>query len=511
MSTEGVLQSVDTQCTVIEISDSKPARITPPGPRGAWLAGGANLRSPLANHRRLARADGTFAFAMALACVVYGNSAHFPSGKLSYFLEAHISVMNAVFAGLFILLWAACFQSLGLYRSEHNNTASKLARICGGCAFMSAVLGFYLVGGRTAGPTARIVLFFFFCSVSYEVLRVFGSQWIAARNPQLIVILGSGTRATKAWEEIRTRHQGIVKLVGFVDNRPASEMAPGISSSYLGSIDDLNDLLLRNVIDELIVAVPMKSCYDLAQQAIQIAERVGVRVVSMQDTYATTPKHRALRNRELFSELVPLHESYVTAQVVKRLVDIIGSLAGLIVLSPVFLAAAIAVKVTSKGPVFFVQDRCGYRRRLFRMYKFRSMVSNAPELMAQLETQNEASGPIFKIRRDPRITPLGRILRASSLDELPQLWNVLIGNMSLVGPRPMSVRDVLLFSEAKLMRRFTVKPGITGLWQVSGRSTLGFEKWIEMDFNYIDSWSLALDFQILARTVRAVWKGTGAI
>ena len=176
-----------------------------------------------------------------------------------------------------------------------------------------------------------------------------------------------------------------------------------------------------------------------------------------------------------------------------------------------FLVVAIAVKVTSKGPVFFVQDRCGYRRRLFRMYKFRSMVSNAPELMAQLETQNEASGPIFKIRRDPRITAVGRFLRASSLDELPQLWNTLIGNMSLVGPRPMSVRDVLLFSEPTLMRRFTVKPGITGLWQVSGRSTLGFEKFIEMDFTYIDAWSLALDFQILARTVRAVWKGTGAI
>jgi lipopolysaccharide/colanic/teichoic acid biosynthesis glycosyltransferase len=139
------------------------------------------------------------------------------------------------------------------------------------------------------------------------------------------------------------------------------------------------------------------------------------------------------------------------------------------------------------------------------------MVSNAPELMAQLEKHNEADGPIFKMRRDPRVTPLGRFLRASSLDELPQLWNVLLGNMSLVGPRPMSVRDVLLFSEATLMRRFTVKPGITGLWQVSGRSTLGFEKWIEMDFNYIDSWSLALDFQILARTVRAVFKGTGAV
>lgn len=502
---------MDTGCTVIETADSKRPRMISPGPRGPWLAAGANLRSPLANHKRLAQIDGVFAFATALACVVYGNNAHFPRPKLSYFLEVHITVMNAAFAGLFILLWAACFRALGLYRSGNNNTLSLLIRILGGCGFMSSVLGFYLSFARTTtASTARIVLFFFLCSVFYEVLRVFGSHWAAARDPQLVVILGTGTRATKAWEEISTRYRGTVKLIGFVDNRPKDEMVPGISARHLGTIDDLNELLLRSVIDELVIAVPMKSCYDMAQHAIQVAERVGVRVVSMRDTYVTQ-RHGALRSRELFSELEPIHEDYMTAQVVKRVIDIIGSLLGLLLLSPVFLVVAIAVKVTSKGPVFFVQDRCGYRRRLFRMYKFRSMVSNAPELMAQLETQNEASGPIFKIRRDPRITAVGRFLRASSLDELPQLWNTLIGNMSLVGPRPMSVRDVLLFSEPTLMRRFTVKPGITGLWQVSGRSTLGFEKFIEMDFNYIDAWSLALDFQILARTVRAVWKGTGAI
>ena len=138
------------------------------------------------------------------------------------------------------------------------------------------------------------------------------------------------------------------------------------------------------------------------------------------------------------------------------------------------------------------------------------MVENASELMEQLEGQTEAKGPIFKIRRDPRVTPLGKLLRASSLDEMPQLWNVLIGNMSLVGPRPMSMRDVSLFSEAALMRRFTVKPGITGLWQVSGRSDVGFDRWIQLDYSYIDEWSLTLDLRILARTIGAVVKRTGA-
>ncbi len=469
------------------------------------------MRSRLGYHRRLARADASFAFAMALASVVYSNSARIPVGELHRFLEMRITVLNAAFAGLFILMWAYCFEALGLYRSERRGMLRELARIAAGCIFMTAILVCYLISARTTGPTVRIAVLFFSCSFLYEGLRVFGSRWIAAHDPQLVVILGSGMRAAKAWREIRKRHHGTVKVVGLVDDRPTSEMAPGIAARCLGTIDDLSDLLLRNVVDELLVAVPMKSCYDMAQRAIEIAERVGVRVVYMQDMYITTLKQSPSRSPELFSELVPIHEHYVAAQVVKRFVDIVGAVVGLCLLSPVFLAVALAVRGTSKGPVFFAQDRFGYRRRLFRMYKFRSMVSNAPELMAQLEDQNEASGPIFKIRHDPRVTPLGRFLRASSLDELPQLWNVLIGNMSLVGPRPMSVRDVLRFSEATLMRRFTVKPGITGLWQVSGRSSLGFEKWIQMDFDYIDRWSLTLDFQILARTVRAVVKGNGAV
>jgi lipopolysaccharide/colanic/teichoic acid biosynthesis glycosyltransferase len=145
------------------------------------------------------------------------------------------------------------------------------------------------------------------------------------------------------------------------------------------------------------------------------------------------------------------------------------------------------------------------------MYKFRSMVRNAPDLMTSMEALNEAHGPIFKIKNDPRVTPLGRFLRRTSLDELPQLWNVLLGDMSLVGPRPMSVRDVSLFDEPQLMRRFSVRPGITGIWQVSGRSALTFEQWMALDFSYIDDWSLALDLKILARTLPAVFKRSGAV
>jgi lipopolysaccharide/colanic/teichoic acid biosynthesis glycosyltransferase len=227
--------------------------------------------------------------------------------------------------------------------------------------------------------------------------------------------------------------------------------------------------------------------------------------------YVAKLRNRSFNDSNLFNDLVPYHDDYIAKQEVKRLVDVVGASMGLLALSPVLLLIAVAIKVTSKGPVFFVQQRYGYRRRLFRMFKFRSMVQNAPQLLEQLEGANEAQGPIFKIRNDPRITPLGRFLRATSLDELPQLWNVLIGNMSLVGPRPMTIRDVSLFSDAALMRRFTVKPGITGLWQVHGRNALSFDAWIEMDFSYIDRWSLALDFEILAKTVPVVIRRSGAV
>jgi exopolysaccharide biosynthesis polyprenyl glycosylphosphotransferase len=469
------------------------------------------MRSRLGSHSQRAWTDGSFAFVMALGSVVYGNSARVPLHQLEHFLEIRITVLNAAFAGLFMLIWAFCFRALGLYRLGSYTRVRKVARIVLGCGLMSVVLFVYLEVARTTGPSLRIALLFFSCSCIYELLRVFGTQWMAARDPQLLMILGTGRRAEKAWREIRTRCHGTIRLVGFVDNRSREQMTRDIADRHLGTIDDLSNLLLKNVVDELLVAVPMKSCYDVAQQAIGIAEQVGVRVCYMQDMYTTTLNQGSFSSSDPFSELLPLREGYVVAQALKRIVDVVSSLFGLFLLLPIFALVALAVRLTSKGPVFFSQDRFGHRRRIFRMYKFRSMVSNASELMAQLETQNEARGPIFKIRRDPRITPIGRFLRASSLDELPQLWNVLIGNMSLVGPRPMSVRDVSLFSEATLMRRFTVKPGITGLWQVSGRSSVGFEKWIELDFSYIDRWSLALDFQILARTVGAVLRGTGAV
>jgi exopolysaccharide biosynthesis polyprenyl glycosylphosphotransferase len=196
--------------------------------------------------------------------------------------------------------------------------------------------------------------------------------------------------------------------------------------------------------------------------------------------------------------------------VVKRCMDVILSSAFLVLVAPLFLIVSLLIKLSSPGPVFFVQERVGLNKRRFKLYKFRTMIPDAEQKMREIEHLNEASGPVFKIKNDPRITTLGRILRKTSIDELPQLINVFRGDMSLVGPRPLPVRDYQGFDQDWVRRRFSVRPGITCLWQVNGRSSIQFDKWMELDMKYIDEWSLSLDLKILARTIPAVLKGSGA-
>ena len=193
----------------------------------------------------------------------------------------------------------------------------------------------------------------------------------------------------------------------------------------------------------------------------------------------------------------------------KRGLDVLGAALGILALAPIMFLVAFAIRLDSSGPIIFAQERVGYNRRRFPTYKFRTMVEGADRMQADLEHLNEASGPVFKIRRDPRITRIGTFLRKTSLDELPQLFNVLRGDMSLVGPRPLPVRDVERIDVRWHKRRFSVKPGITCLWQASGREP-DFEEWIKADMEYIDGWSLGLDLKILLRTIPAVITRQGA-
>ena len=185
---------------------------------------------------------------------------------------------------------------------------------------------------------------------------------------------------------------------------------------------------------------------------------------------------------------------------IKRCIDIIGALCGILLLSPIWIIVALSIRIESKGPIFFGQERIGKNNKKFNMYKFRSMVSNAEELKERLQDQNEMSGPMFKMKNDPRITKVGKFIRKTSIDELPQLWNILKGDMTLVGPRPSLPKEVEEF-EPWMKRRLDVKPGLTCYWQVSGRNNIDFEEWMELDIRYIEERNLWVDIKLIFKTI----------
>ena len=252
--------------------------------------------------------------------------------------------------------------------------------------------------------------------------------------------------------------------------------------------------------------------FEQVEYVIRACELEGVEVWLIADFFATQI------SRTSFDELLdrPLLVFRTTPEaswqsVIKHVMDLVGAFILLIVLSPLFLLIAIAIKLTSPGPVFFQQQRSGQNGAPFTLYKFRTMITNAEQLKHELAALNEMSGPVFKVTNDPRITRIGKWLRRYSLDELPQLFNVLRGEMSLVGPRPLPVDEVKRFSDLAHRRRLSVKPGITCLWQISGRNQIkDFKDWVRLDLEYIDNWSLWLDLSILLRTIPAVFAATGA-
>jgi exopolysaccharide biosynthesis polyprenyl glycosylphosphotransferase len=277
----------------------------------------------------------------------------------------------------------------------------------------------------------------------------------------------------------------------------------------IGRIQDIPFLVNRLVIDRVIFVVPRLWLHRI-EDAILACEEVGVSSSISLDLYNL---HIARTKQTDFNGYPLLEFETFHAKewqlFIKRFIDILISFLTLFLFSPLMLLVATLIKLTSKGPVFFKQVRCGLNGRKFVLYKFRSMVSNAEQLRDELMEHNEMDGPVFKIKRDPRITPLGYFLRKTSIDELPQLFNVLKGDMSIVGPRPPLVSEVENYKIWQ-RRRLSLKPGVTCIWQVSGRNKIGFDQWMRMDLEYIDNWSLWLDIRILFKTLFVVLIGYGA-
>lgn len=330
-------------------------------------------------------------------------------------------------------------------------------------------------------------------------------------NYRNMLIVGTDKTAVE-FAQLLNKHQGWgIQVIGFVnpDTEAVSDSTPRTDINIIGNINEIQQILDSHVVDEVLFSVPL-GVLEKIQNTILKCELMGVKVhikadfvnlilseTHLQDfygvpilTYTTTPHN-------------------VAALFLKRAFDIIFSAGLLILLSPLMLIIAILIKLTSDGEVIFRQSRCGLSKRIFTLYKFRSMCENADQLREELEHLNEMNGPVFKAGNDPRITKLGRFIRRLSIDELPQLWNVLKGDMSIVGPRPPLPEEVEQY-ETWQKRRLSMKPGLTCLWQVSGRSNIDFEDWMKLDLEYIDNWSLSLDMQILIKTIPAVLLAKGA-
>lgn len=365
---------------------------------------------------------------------------------------------------------------------------------------------------------SRYVIFIFCILefISIFSIRTF-VQWYFKRSVKRgknclnIIIIGTGDRAKELSEKLRKQTAWGIKVLGHLDPDCSRIGKKVLDAPVIGTVFDIDQCLKEFVVDEVIIAIPRTLLSDV-ERIYQACEEEGIKLRFMADVFNLQVSRMGLI--QLGS--IPLLTLEPVAQnEIKLLFKRCFDLSITVLFMPIILLfiaiIAIAIKLDSPGPIFFIQQRVGFRKHLFPMIKFRSMHVDAEERMKEIEHLNEAKGPIFKMENDPRVTRVGKFLRKTSLDELPQLFNVIRGEMSLVGPRPMSIRDVNLFEKGIQRKRFSVKPGLTCIWQISGRSNLSFDKWLELDLKYIESWTLWLDIVILFKTMPAVLLSKGAV
>jgi exopolysaccharide biosynthesis polyprenyl glycosylphosphotransferase len=434
-------------------------------------------------------------------------------------MSLQIRVSHALLYILLLLIWHGLFSMCGMYESKRLTAKLDLVReLFLATTLATASLTIIEWAADIRSMSLTFIELFWLCSA----LILLGSRLLiyyllrrirtSGRDLRHILILGTNARAREFAGRIQSKPELGYRLVGFVDRVWAG--MPGLAEQDREICCDfagLEAFLRWHVVDEIAMYLPLRSFYECSADIATLCEEHGITLRLAPDLFNL--KVARSRSDELDGEPQITEVTGVVAGgwlILKRFLDFALSFTLLIVLSPILVLLASLVKLSSRGPILFQQKRLGRHRRQFVMFKFRTMIDSAEKLQNDFAGLNEMSGPVFKIKNDPRITPLGRILRKASLDELPQLWNVLRGEMSLVGPRAMSVRDYGLFPQDWQRRRFSVQPGITCLWQVNGRNSIGFDAWMEMDMEYIDRWSFWLDLKILARTVPAVIKGVGA-
>ncbi len=418
---------------------------------------------------------------------------------------------------LFLPVWTGLLSFFGGYRKLRVKSYSRIVwtifKACGIGLFSFGALLFLLKVQHVSRTLMGLVFFFSFTFLSLEraaLLSCFRFMLRRGYFYRSLLIVGTGRRARQFARLVRGHAGWGLKITGFLDDDPALVGQRLEGAEILGTLSSLPRLLRERVIDEVIFVVP-RSWISRLEPCILQCEVMGVRATVSVDLFnlpLAKVQPSDLDGIPLISfDTTPLDQWKLA---MKRALDVAVAGAGLIALAPLFAAVALAIRVSSRGPIFFRQVRCGLNGRRFLLYKFRSMIVNAESQREKLQHLNEMNGPVFKVTNDPRITALGRFLRKTSLDELPQLINVFKGEMSLVGPRPPIPSEVEQY-EPWQRRRLSMRPGITGYWQVNGRNGItDFNRWTQLDLEYIDRWSLKLDAEILLRTVPAVVLGKGA-
>ncbi len=439
------------------------------------------------------------------------------------FLSLRLEISNIFVVLGLMVLWSGLLSAMHLYQLRKFSSWRRDALdVCQAATILTLV--FLLVSSLINISFAKPLFFFLFWAIltlASQLLRLLWRSWLEFFQRQglhltQVLMVGTNSRSVAFARAIENKLELGYRVIGFVDNDWFG-LKKFLASGYplLSDLKNFPQYLRENVVDEVIIDLPLNTYYQQVATIVSHCLEQGILVRFVSDSFYLLRNLRLGRTAfEEFNDttVISVYNGVLGGLplAAKRLVDMVGALALLALFSPLMVVVALLIKLTSPGPVFFVQERLGLNKRLFRMYKFRTMVVDAEQHQAELEKLNEMGGPTFKIKDDPRVTPLGAILRRTSIDELPQLVNVLNGDMSLVGPRPLPVRDYRGFNEDWHRRRFSVKPGLTCLWQIQGRNSLSFETWMKLDLQYIDQWSFWLDIKILLGTLPAVLQKKGA-
>jgi exopolysaccharide biosynthesis polyprenyl glycosylphosphotransferase len=433
-------------------------------------------------------------------------------------IDMRISFQNALFLTVYCVICHIIFRSNGLYESHRFSsflwevfTLLKVSLFCTATLFAAAMVYEIHLFSIAFINTYWLSLFLFFVINRLFLRMLLSFVRTKGRNLRNVLIVGKNARSEKYARKIMAGKKLGYKFKGFVDVR-SEHRKHDDSDSFVCDFDGFKEYVRKNVIDEIFLFLPIKSFYDELTHIISVCEEQGIMVRMCTDLFPL--KFARAKVEQIDSDmLITLITGNMNRPsiLIKEVIDFVLAVILIVLTSPIMIVTAILIKMFSPGPVFFRQERIGLHKRKFRIIKFRTMYIDAEARLEKLLHLNEMkSDGAFKLKNDPRVTPIGKILRKLSIDELPQFFNVLMGDMSLTGPRPLTIRDFNGFSIDNHRRRFSVKPGLTCLWQVSGRNNLSFDEWMKLDMQYIDTWSLMLDFKILVQTAGAVVSAKGA-